>query len=357
MLEGIRNTYLNKKVFLTGHTGFKGAWMTLILHLFGAEIKGYALEPEEQIALYNLVNGDSLCSSTISDIRDKEKLMAEVTSFNPDFIFHFAAQSLVRRSYELPVDTFEVNVIGTVNLLEAVRNLPGPCIVIIVTTDKVYENMEWERAYKEEDKLGGYDPYSSSKACAEIASASYRSAFFHPMDYDKHQKSLSTARAGNVIGGGDWAKDRIVPDLARAFLAGKTLSVRNPNAIRPWQHVLEPLGGYLQLGRSMVKDPVACGDCYNFGPVNDDELKVEELVKIAIEQWGSGEYEAANLENEPHEANILKLDIEKATHTLGWKPSLDSREAIARTIFWYKNYEKDPYEITRKQITDYFGLE
>lgn len=356
MFDVIKNTYKGKKVFLTGHTGFKGSWMTLTLNMLGAEIKGFALEPEGQNDLYNIINGNLLCHSVIADIRDLTRLKSEIESFQPDYVFHFAAQALVRRSYDEPVETFDVNVMGTVNLLEAVKGVTGPCNVVVVTTDKVYENMESEELYQEDDKLGGYDPYSSSKAASEIVAGSYRLAFFNPDDYGSHKKGVATARSGNVIGGGDWSKDRIIPDLVRAFQDDKMLTVRNPNAVRPWQHVLEPLSGYLLLGARLNEDPAEFASGYNFGPKPEDELTVEELVKIAIEQWGSGNYETPKLNGQPHETGLLMLAINKAKDILGWEPVLNSQQAIANTIYWYKNCQPDPLDVTKAQISEYFQL-
>jgi CDP-glucose 4,6-dehydratase len=243
---------------------------------------------------------------------------------------------------------------GTAHLLEAVKNLEKPCQVVVITTDKVYENLEKQYAYKETDKLGGFDPYSSSKACAEIITNSYRLSFFNPEKQVSHGKALATARSGNVIGGGDWSADRIVPDMIRAFQRGERLQVRNPNAIRPWQHVLEPLSGYLLLGNHLEKDPVSFADAFNFGPKADDQLSVKELVKIAIDSWGAGEFEHDINADNPHEARLLQLDIQKAERQLGWTPKLDSREAISQTIQWYKEYESDPLGCLTRQIVNYF---
>lgn len=354
MLEELKNTYSNKRVFLTGHTGFKGSWMLAVLNYLGATVKGYALDPDSEPSLYTLIKGNSLCESIIADVRNKEKLESELHSFNPDFIFHFAAQSLVRRSYKSPIETFDINGMGTAHLLEAVKNLENPCQVVVITTDKVYENLEKQYAYKETDKLGGFDPYSSSKACAEIITSSYRLSFFNPEKQVSHGKALATARSGNVIGGGDWSADRIVPDMIRAFQRGERLQVRNPNAIRPWQHVLEPLSGYLLLGNHLEKDPVSFADAFNFGPKADDQLSVKELVKIAIDSWGTGEFEHDINADNPHEAGLLQLDIQKAERQLGWTPKLDSREAISQTIQWYKEYESDPLGCLTRQIVNYF---
>ena len=251
----LQQAYSGKKIFVTGHTGFKGAWLVTWLQLMGAAVKGYALEPENEKAIYNVVSPHLQIESIIADIRDREKLHQEILSFQPDFIFHLAAQPLVRYSYQVPAETFEVNAIGTANLLEAVVHLEKKCTIVIVTTDKVYENKERHKWYKEKNRLGGYDPYSASKACAELVTASFHSSFFNPAQMETHNKALATARAGNVIGGGDWNKDRIIPDIINHLRSGKNIPVRNPHAIRPWQHVLEPLGGYLALAAALDKKP------------------------------------------------------------------------------------------------------
>ena len=283
--------YRDKKVFLTGHTGFKGSWLLVWLHSLGAKVKGYALAPENSEDLYNQINGDGLCESVIADIRDKDRLKEEIISFQPDFIFHLAAQPLVRLSYELPVYTFEVNTLGTAYVLDALRYVEKACNVIIITTDKVYENKEWHYPYRENDRLGGYDPYSASKATAELVVGSFQNSFFNKKEYARHKKSISSARAGNVIGGGDWAKDRIIPDIVRALQQNKNIEVRNPYAVRPWQHVIEPLSGYLLLGQKLVEDPIKYAEAWNFGPVQDDTFTVQDLVKEAISVWGSGHYD------------------------------------------------------------------
>ena len=332
----LTTTYQGKKVFLTGHTGFKGSWLLAWLHQLGAIVKGYAFAPENEFDLYPQIEGDELCDSIIADIRDSERLKTEIRDFQPDFIFHLAAQPLVRLSYQIPLNTFEVNVIGTANVLESVRFLQKPCSVILITTDKVYENKEWLYPYRESDRLGGHDPYSASKAAAEIVINSYRSSFFNKLDSQKHQKGIAVARAGNVIGGGDWSKDRIIPDIVRSLSKNETIVVRNPNAVRPWQHVLEPIGGYLLLGKKLAENPQKFSEAYNFGPVAEDNITVESVVKIAIETWGKGQYENPALENQPHEAGLLRLDISKAINDLGWKPKLNSKEAIAWTMAFYK---------------------
>ncbi|WP_353721885.1 CDP-glucose 4,6-dehydratase [Dyadobacter sp. 676] len=341
-LQHLTHYYKDKKVFLTGHTGFKGSWLLQWLHSLGAIVKGYSLAPENKSDLYYLINGDTLCESMIGDVRDSETVIEAIASFQPDFVFHLAAQPLVRLSYEIPSETFSVNAVGTANVLDGVRRLEKPCAVVLITTDKVYENKEWHYPYREIDRLGGYDPYSASKACAELIIGSYRNSFFRPSDYSKHRKSVASARAGNVIGGGDWAKDRIIPDIVRALAQDSPIIVRNPASVRPWQHVLEPLGGYLHLATKMVDDPVKYADSWNFGPLPEDNLTVEELVKIAVRNWGSGSYEARALANQPHEAGLLKLDISKSIHELGWKPKYNAETAIRKTLEWYKTCHVSP---------------
>jgi len=350
----LKSTYQNKKVFLTGHTGFKGAWMLVLLRQFGADVRGYSLEAEDP-SLYRQINGDELCRSVIADINDLEDLQKELEDFQPDFVFHLAAQSLVRRSYKQPLETFQTNIMGTANLLEAVKSVDGKCDVVVITTDKVYENLEMDYAYKEHDKLGGFDPYSSSKAGAEIVTASYRSSFFNRDDYSKHQTAITSARSGNVIGGGDYCEDRIVPDIIRALEAGEAVVVRNPAATRPWQHVLEPLSGYLLLGAKLSEYHQQYASAYNFGPNMGDDLSVEELVKIALDCWGGGNYETPDTSGEPHEAGLLKLDISKSMLELDWHPKMKSAEAIELTIDWYKNAASDPLGYCEKQIQAYLG--
>jgi CDP-glucose 4,6-dehydratase len=355
--EIFENTYKGKKVLLTGHTGFKGSWMLAWLHQLGAEVKGYALQPENENDLYNLINGDSLCLSVIADIRHKEKIKEEVLSFQPDFIFHFAAQPLVRQSYKEPLYTFEVNVTGTVNLLDAIKELNKPCAAVIITTDKVYENIEQHYAYKEEDKLGGYDPYSASKAAAEIVVSSYRNSFFNPVKYAEHKKAIASARAGNVIGGGDRAKDRIIPDIIRGIEMNEAVIVRNPQSVRPWQHVLEPLSGYLLLGKKLAEQPPLFSSAWNLGPFTDDVLTVKEVVEKAINVFGRGSYSTSLQTNQPHEATLLQLDITKAQHELGWQSKLNSKQAIEWTMQWYKNADKKPVTgLTLEQIKQYQEL-
>jgi CDP-glucose 4,6-dehydratase len=340
-MNKLKNNYSGKRVLVTGHTGFKGSWLIKILSDFGAIIKGYALDPENEINLYTEINGDSLCESVISDLRDRESLKKAVFDFQPDYIFHLAAQPLVRLSYEIPSETFEVNAIGTANLLDAIRLLDKKCNVVLITTDKVYYNNEWEHPYKEGDRLGGYDPYSASKACCELVIDSYKNSFFNKDKYHEHQKAIAVGRAGNVIGGGDWSKDRLIPDIIKAFNENKDVIIRNPKAVRPWQHVIEPVFGYLELALKLNSEPIKFSQAYNFGPNTNDALSVEDMVIKSINCWGSGSYNVEVNINNPHEAGLLKLDISKAEKELNWKPVLDAKTAVERTINWYKNFYKN----------------
>ncbi|HEY9177619.1 MAG TPA: CDP-glucose 4,6-dehydratase [Flavipsychrobacter sp.] len=352
----LRSVYKGKRVFLTGHTGFKGAWMLQILHWLGADVKGYALAPEKDNDLYNQVNGNELCYASIEgDLRDLDKLHGELIRFEPHFVFHLAAQSLVRRSYEQPVDTFMVNTQGTVHMLNAIRDVQQPCIGLMITTDKVYQNPERGTPFNEEDKLGGYDPYSASKAAAEIVIESYQRSFFNPGDYSRHKKSVASVRAGNVIGGGDFADDRIIPDIVRALEFDQPVNLRNPNSIRPWQHVLEPLGAYLYLGAKMSEQPEAYSTAFNFGPNEEDMLTVEVLTNIFIQQFGRGTYNVLQQEGAPHEAKLLLLDSNKAKKAIGWEPKLDARTAIRWTADWYADREHTAQEKCMTQIKEYFG--
>ncbi|MFA6086645.1 CDP-glucose 4,6-dehydratase [Mucilaginibacter sp.] len=353
MIQDLKDVYKGKKVFLTGHTGFKGSWLVKIFSLLGAEVKGYALAPENELNLYSIIKGDELCDSVIADLRDRAKLNEAVGSFQPDFIFHLAAQPLVRLSYQIPSETFEVNAIGTANVLDAMRLLNKPCNAVLITTDKVYHNNEWIYPYRETDRLGGYDPYSASKACTELVIDSYRNSFFNTNTYSTHQKAIAVGRAGNVIGGGDWSKDRLIPDIVKALAANEDIEVRNPNSIRPWQHVLEPLFGYLLLGAKLAGDPIHYSQAYNFGPDANDTLPVKKMVELAIAKWGSGQYFTNIKDTQLHEAGLLKLDISKAIDELKWKPLFNAEKAVEYTIKWYKIFysNKDmASEYTKEQI-------
>lgn len=345
LFERLEEAYKGKKIFLTGHTGFKGAWMLKTLSLLGAEVKGYALAPKTENDLFYLINGDAICQSVIADIRDREQLHEEIVNFQPDFVFHLAAQPLVRLSYEVPAETFEVNAIGTANVLDAVRLLDKKCDVVLITTDKVYHNKEWIYPYRENDRLGGYDPYSASKACAELVIDSYRNSFFNVKTYSIHQKAIAVARAGNVIGGGDWSQDRLIPDIVKAFAADKVVLIRNPKSVRPWQHVLEPVIGYLLLGANLSENPILFNQSYNFGPHLSDALPVEDMLQLAIQSWGKGEYKVEFNENQPHEAGLLKLDISKVISELHWEPKLNAAKAVSMTMDWYNEFSNNKEEI------------
>jgi CDP-glucose 4,6-dehydratase len=358
MFEKLKESYQGKKVFLTGHTGFKGAWMLKTLSLLGAEVKGYALEPQTKDDLFHLIDGDTICTSVIADLRNKKRLEEEIVNFQPDFIFHLAAQPLVRLSYKIPAETFEVNVIGTANVLDAVLLLEKKCDMVLITTDKVYHNNEWIYPYRENDKLGGYDPYSASKACAELVIDSYRNSFFNTKSYNNHKKGIAVARAGNVIGGGDWSKDRLIPDIAKAFAVEKPVVIRNPNSVRPWQHVLEPVVGYLLLGANLNNEPISFSQSYNFGPHLTDALSVEEMLKLAIASCGKGEYIVEQLDGQPHEAGLLKLDISKAISELKWQPKMDAEKAVSMTMDWYAAFARNKdtiSEFTTIQINTFLN--
>jgi CDP-glucose 4,6-dehydratase len=335
------NLYKNKKVFLTGHTGFKGSWLLSWLKMLGADVGGYSLAPKLEHKLYGQIKGESLCRSFLQDILDYSTLEKCILDFQPDFVFHLAAQPLVRESYENPLETYNVNIIGTANVLNAVRKIMKPCVVVLITTDKVYHNLERKEPYVEDDRLGGYDPYSSSKACAELIIDAYRNSFFNPLEYSIHRKSVVSARAGNVIGGGDWAKDRIVPDIVRALQNETPIQIRNPNAVRPWQHVVEPLHAYLLLGQKLFENSEAYHSSYNFGPNVSDCLPVEVMVQKAIKVWQHGAYEILEGYAGAHEAGLLKLDITRAKTDLNWRPLYPATEAMEKTILWYKTCNEE----------------
>lgn len=357
MKRFLEQSYKGKKVFITGHTGFKGAWLTKILLMLGAEVKAMSLEPDYKNNLYEIFTLDSKCHSLIADICDAKKMEQELISYQPDFIFHLAAQALVRRSYEYPIETFLTNSIGTANLLNALRKLEKPCVSILITTDKVYRNNESGNAFCEEDALGGYDPYSASKACAELVIESYRNSFFNRNNYINHKQAILSLRAGNVIGGGDWAEDRLIPDVVKALSTSTPIILRNPSSVRPWQHVFEPLVAYLILGARATDNYLALSDSYNVGPVLEDTFTVENMVKMAIERWGSGTYKVERNGKPLHEATLLKLDVSKISNDIRWTPKLNAENAIELTIEWYKLFFQNPNqmnEYSEIQINNYF---
>ena len=328
--------YQGKTVLVTGHTGFKGVWLALWLQSLGARVIGYALPPMTEPSLFRLASPQEGITHIEGDIRDGDKVRDVLKQYQPEIVFHLAAQALVRYSYNQPVETYTTNVLGTVNVLEAIRITPSVRACINVTSDKCYENREWPYAYRENDAMGGFDPYSSSKGCAELITAAYRSSFFS--NGDAHPVRLASARAGNVIGGGDWAQDRLIPDAIRGLTGGQAVIVRNSHAIRPWQYVLEPLSGYLWLGACLWSKPSGFDEAWNFGPHCTSNLPVSQVVNQAVAIWGSGTWEQAvgTRHSEPHEARTLSLDITKAKLRLGWEPVFSVEEAIAETVNWYR---------------------
>jgi CDP-glucose 4,6-dehydratase len=349
--------FKGKKVFLTGHTGFKGAWLSIWLHALGARVTGFALEPPTDPSLFALARVDELVHSVIADVRDLDRLKKEMAEAAPEIVIHMAAQPLVRESYKSPVETYATNVMGTVHLMESVRNCPSVKAVVNVTTDKVYENREWAWGYRENEKLGGYDPYSNSKGCAELVTSSFRSSYFNPARYNEHGIAIATARAGNVIGGGDWAEDRLIPDCIRALLAGDPVHIRNPNSIRPWQHVLEPLGGYLLLAQRLYHGGGRYADGWNFGPADEDAREVGWIVQRMCSQWQGDASYVIDAGDHPHEANYLKLDCSKAKGELGWKPRWSLETAIEKIIDWTLAFQKgdDMRGVCLSQIAAYSG--
>jgi len=345
-----RSFWQGKRVFLTGHTGFKGTWMSLCLNQFGSKLKGYAKPPLNQPNMFELTGISQYIESELADINEYQKLEASMKSFNPEVVFHFAAQPLVRESYNNPLETYMTNVIGTAHVLEAVRQVRSIKSVVIITTDKCYENKEWIWPYRENEALGGHDPYSSSKACAEIVTAAYRKSF-----YDTNQIGVATARAGNVLGGGDFSTDRLIPDIIRSIQNNEVIKLRYPQAIRPWQHVLEPLTGYLLLAEQLYKNPNRFSDSWNFGPYEQDTKTVSEIVELLMDKIGKGSWEP-DLNNHPHEAHLLKLDIQKAHAGLNWRPLLTIEQALETTFSWYEAWQKneDMLKVTTTQIQDFF---
>ena len=344
-----------RRVFLTGHTGFKGGWLALTLTRLGAVVRGYALDPSSDPSFFASAKVGSLVDDVRGDIRDASTLSASMRAFAPEVVFHLAAQPLVRRSYADPIGTYATNVMGTANVLEAVRAISSVRAIVIVTTDKCYLNREWHWGYRETEALGGYDPYSSSKACAEILSASYRSSFFSPESFDQHKVALATARAGNVIGGGDWSEDRLIPDLIRGFMSGAPVPIRRPQSIRPWQHVLEPIAGYVALAERLLAGEKKFADAFNFGPWDDDAWPVARIADAMSKRWSGNASWFLDGNESVHEAGYLKLDSSKARAELAWQPRLRLESALEWLVDWYRSWQagQDMQAFSLQQIAAY----
>ncbi|MFZ5940824.1 MAG: CDP-glucose 4,6-dehydratase [Bacteroidota bacterium] len=346
----LQQFYRGKRVLVTGHTGFKGAWLSLWLTKMGAEVYGYALDPLQQNGVFDLCGLERKMKDFRGDVRDSEKFGNYLLSCSPELVFHLAAQPLVLESYRDPRTTFDTNVMGTVNLLDAIRHCPTVKAAVIITSDKCYENQERIRGYREDDPMGGHDPYSASKGAAELVVSSFRRSFFSAPG----TAAIASARAGNVIGGGDWSENRLIPDTFRALEKGEVIRLRNPHAVRPWQHVLEPLRAYLMLGEALVREPEKFAGAWNFGPEEEDIHTVAEVVSALIEQAGTGHWLSAAEPGQAHEAGLLTLDTEKARHLLNWKPLLSFRETISMTADWYLHYMKGhASELTESQLDKY----
>lgn len=358
MIKNFNNVYKGKKVLVTGHTGFKGSWLAIWLKELGAEVIGYSLDPYTDKDNFVLSNLSDKIIDIRGDLRDRKKLGEVFSKYKPEIVFHLAAQPLVRLSYDIPVETYEVNVMGTINVMEEIRKTAETKVGILITTDKCYENKEQIWGYRENEPMGGYDPYSSSKGAAEIAINSWRRSFFNPKDYEKHGKSIASVRAGNVIGGGDWAKDRIIPDCIRALEENRVIDIRMPKAVRPWEHVLEPLSGYLLLGQKILENPGEYCEGYNFGPTLDAIVSVWDVATMVTKFYGNGELKDCSNPNALHEANLLLLDITKARFELDWKPTLTIENSIELTTEWYKRYKNENvYDLCLEQIEKFCNFE
>lgn len=357
MTELFNEIYRGRKVFVTGHTGFKGSWLCLLLQRLGADVYGYALAPPTKPSLFVEAKIDQLIHSTIGDIRDYDLLLETLHNVQPEIVIHMAAQPLVRESYKNPRETYEINVMGTVNLLDAIRQIPSVKAIVNVTTDKCYENKEWHWGYRENEPMGGYDPYSNSKGCSELVTSSFRNSFFNPKDYHNHGVALASARAGNVIGGGDWADERLIPDFIKAISSGQKLKIRSPFAIRPWQHVLESLNGYLLLAAKLYTEGVKYAQGWNFGPDDRDAKNVEWITRTICEFWSDGASYEIDKTPQPHEAIYLKLDCSKAKAELEWEPRWDIKTTLKSIVEWNKAYlnGEDIRLKTEQQIDQYFN--
>lgn len=357
MIDIFNNFYKGKRVLVTGHTGFKGSWLSIWLHELGAEVVGVGLDPVTERDNFVLSGiGSKIKADIRADIRDGRRMKEIFAEYQPEIVFHLAAQPLVRLSYDIPVETYETNVMGTINILEAIRFTDSVKVGVMITTDKCYENKEQIWGYRENEPMGGYDPYSSSKGAAEIAISSWRRSFFNPLDYEKHGKSIASVRAGNVIGGGDWALDRIIPDCIRALEAGNPIDIRSPKAIRPWQHVLEPLGGYMLLAKRMWNFPTEYCEGWNFGPRAESISTVWEVASRVVDNYGSGSLRDLSDPDALHEAKLLMLDISKAKFRLDWEPRMNIDQTVALTVEWYRRYTAEPvYTLCISQIKEYIN--
>lgn len=350
------NFWADKRVFLTGHTGFKGGWLALWLSSMGSKVTGYALAPNTFPNFFQATNLEGeLEKSHIADIRDLETLQKAMVDAKPDVVIHMAAQPLVRYSYTNPVETYATNVMGTVHFLESIRKVPSIRAAVIVTTDKCYENQEWVWGYRENEPMGGFDPYSNSKGCAELVTSAYRQSFFSAEHYAKHRVAIASARAGNVIGGGDWSEDRLIPDAIKAFEANEALLIRNPLATRPWQHVLEPLSGYLVLAQALFKEGIKFNGAWNFGPRDEDARSVQEVINLLIDSWGLPANWSQDAREQPHEAHLLKLDCSKANQLLKWQPKWNLEQAIEKICEWQIAFSQksDMKNLSERQIKAY----
>lgn len=357
MQDLYKGLYKGRKVLVTGHTGFKGSWLCILLKELGARVYGYALNPPTEPALFRKANIESFINSFIGDVRDLPYLQKVMLDVQPEIVIHMAAQPLVRDSYKIPVETYAINVMGTVNVLEACRNTPSVRAIVNVTTDKCYENKEWHWGYRENEPMGGYDPYSNSKGCSELVTSAYRNSYFNPSNYAEHGVAVATARAGNVIGGGDWANDRLIPDFIRSIVAGHKLKIRSPYAIRPWEHVLEPLNGYLLLGAKLFSEGSEFAQGWNFGPDDEDAKDVEWITATICNLWGDEASFEIDTNPQPHEANYLKLDCSKAKALLGWYPKWNIQQALNSIVEWNKAYlaGENMLDVSITQIHQFFS--
>ena len=358
MIDIFNDFYKGKRVLVTGHTGFKGSWLSIWLHELGAEVVGVAKEPFSERDNFVLSGvGNKIKADIRADIRDGNRMKDVFREYQPEIVFHLAAQPLVRLSYEIPVETYETNVMGTINIMEAIRVTNSVKVGVMITTDKCYENKEQIWGYRENEPMGGYDPYSSSKGCCELAISSWRRSFFNTNNYDKHGKSIASVRAGNVIGGGDWATDRIIPDCIRALEAGKPIDIRSPHSIRPWQHVLEPLSGYILLAQKMWNEPTAYCEGWNFGPRMESVTPVWDVASKVIKNYGQGALRDLSDPDALHEARLLMLDITKAQIKLGWQPRMNIDQCVELVVDWYKKYKStsDVYALCVEEINKYLS--